>query len=629
MKILKPQLILALLLTLILSVQGVFGISISGSCGSSEWESGTDLNVDAPTSGTVDGIISLAEGITYPEISGTGSFDPTYTITDTTSGKKAEVYANVIGDAQTTWKWKVMLDSENKGMYVTAAPTGDGQTTITDDTSSYVYAYQSLTVSKANEISAYAAAWPASSSSTYDSNRMAKVSLIVSGVGNAYVTGLLQEARAIDTCGTASQSGVAGGDSIVSTAFSSKSPSNSYSLERKATGASALSFNDIATADTSIAGDLGYVAQMTTTPSGSVTVTDTRKKLDASGNAVEQKVTLGPTGFSTGSIISKNTGTIINDMVNSACTGSGATIKVASGKYNENIKIDKSLTLTGESSTSKPVIDGTGLTSGSLITVGNSNQAISVTLSNLELTGGTANFGAAIYNRATGTTLSTGESVPGLTLTDSYIHDNYAASGAGAGLLNEGSAYVKSTIFNKNVITSKGSQGGAILTAGDLTVKDCTITNNRAAYGSGIEICTGSNKKVEIIGGTISNNGYAAGTLCTTGGGIDVVQGAVATITGVTIQGNQATVGAGINNYGTITLNGDTISGNIATRGGGGIYNYYGSTVIAGASATTISGNTAPANAGGGVLNRGTIIGKANLICTSNTGGNWIGNAGT
>jgi hypothetical protein len=607
MRILKPQLILALLLTLILSVQGAFGISVSGSCGDSGWESSTNLDFDAPTNGGVDGVITLADGITYPTVSGSGDFDPTWTVSDPT-GRKATVYANVIGS--TTFSWEGYLDYNDNGGDWTINPAGE--TIAASSDSSYLEAYQHLVTSGATSVYAYAEASPAGTTP----DRYARVSLKIDGNGNANVR---QTATALDTLAIAMQRGTAGGNTVVTTAEASQDASNYYSLTRTATGISTLGFYDTAVADTTDSID-GYKAEIITSKlSGTVSIEDHRIT-----NGAEQKVAL-TNSVKTGTMASKNTGSIINDMVNSACTGSGATITIASGKYNENIKIDKSLTLAGESSTSKPVIDGTGLTSGSLITIGNSKQDISVMLSNLELTKGTAGRGAAVSNYATGTTSGAGVPIPGLTLTDSYIHDNYAASGAGAGLYNKGSAYVSNTVFDKNVISSKGSQGGAIFTYSGLTVKDCTITNNFAAYGSGIYVATSA----EIIGGTISNNGYSSSASCTNGGGISIMQGATATVSGTTVKDNRATVGAGINNYGTLKLNGATISGNIASSGAGGIYNYYGATIIANTATTTITGNTAPPNLGGGVLNRGAATGKDYLTSTSNIGGNWIGNACT
>ena len=118
-------------------------------------------------------------------------------------------------------------------------------------------------------------------------------------------------------------------------------------------------------------------------------------------------------------------------------------------------------------------------------------------------------------------------------------------------------------VTSTHLIGNTGARAGAIANYGTLTLKNSTLSGNRAIYG-----------------GAIYNNG---GNL---------------TLANSTIQGNIADgAGGGIyNNGGNLTLVNSTISGNRAVYFGGGILNGFGSVTLANA---TISGNAA--NAGGGI----------------------------
>ena len=118
-----------------------------------------------------------------------------------------------------------------------------------------------------------------------------------------------------------------------------------------------------------------------------------------------------------------------------------------------------------------------------------------------------------------------------------------------------------------------GNAGGLSNEGGTVTLYHVTITG-----------CTGDDKGGGIcnLGGTLTMNGGAiTNNTCidkddlTGGAGIFNAEGATATLTGVTISGNQETKegGAGICNYGEITIDGCTITGNKAITKGGGIWN--------------------------------------------------------
>jgi hypothetical protein len=196
------------------------------------------------------------------------------------------------------------------------------------------------------------------------------------------------------------------------------------------------------------------------------------------------------------------------------------------------------------------------------------------------------------------------------------------------------------TITHADGLTGRG----IFIYNGNLTINNCTISNNSADWGSGIGIC--NNSIVTITGSTISGNSAGSGggiynytnsTLTIigstisgnfaddSGGGIANCDNSTVTITGSTISGNSTYIhgGGGIFNYAysTLTIIGSTISGNSAGDDGGGISNCDNSTVTI--TGSTISGNSATVNGGGIYIgpNSGTLsIGgdsadKKNTIC--------------
>ena len=118
-----------------------------------------------------------------------------------------------------------------------------------------------------------------------------------------------------------------------------------------------------------------------------------------------------------------------------------------------------------------------------------------------------------------------------------------------------------------------GNAGGLVNEKGTANLTDVNITG-----------CTGDDKGGAICnfgtltmkGGAITDNTSFDKDDPTGGGGMFNAEGATATLTGVTITGNQAKSkgGGGICNYGTLTLDGCTITGNTCGKNGGGIYNY-------------------------------------------------------
>ncbi len=107
------------------------------------------------------------------------------------------------------------------------------------------------------------------------------------------------------------------------------------------------------------------------------------------------------------------------------------------------------------------------------------------------------------------------------------------------------------------------ANGGGISNAGMLTVSNCTVSGNGAAFP-------------DEAGGI-----FNSGTL---------------TLNNSTVSGNAARWAGGISNSGTLTLNNSTVSSNSF----GGIFNY-------GSGTLTVSSSTISENDGQGIFNRGTL----------------------
>jgi hypothetical protein len=284
----------------------------------------------------------------------------------------------------------------------------------------------------------------------------------------------------------------------------------------------------------------------------------------------------------------------------------GDTITIAPGIFNENLVIDRSLTLIGAaSSESGTVVDGNGL--GSVIRIA---PDLNVFLSNM------------LIRNGMGTLDQSG----------SYV--------LGGGIFNEGSLTVDHCTITDNGYTRGNwasgpmTHGGGIYSSGDLTGISSTISGNEANAGAGIYLdnkgISPSGLKAEITdskisaniaangGGGIYNNGAhliltgseitgnGAHYYGTGGGGIANMNIGVVEMVSGTVSGNSAFDGSGVKNYGTFTMKGGSISQNKAysapagiwaTSSGGGVDNS-GTFNLEGGS---ISGNYA--HSGGGVFN--------------------------
>ena len=239
------------------------------------------------------------------------------------------------------------------------------------------------------------------------------------------------------------------------------------------------------------------------------------------------------------------------------------------------------LTIKGLSAVSKAVLNAKQNTGngGRVLT----SKDTSLTLENLKITGGKVNDCGGIYIISGNLTLKNcvvtknessncgggihfdGEN---LIVEGSEISENKGDSG-GICVAN-GSA--KTKIKDSNIIkNSARSGGGGLDLAGESTIEDCNITDNKAESstgGGGGLILASNNKSCIIKKSVISNN-----TAGESGGGIYINGGTLSLERGAAINSNKAKNGGGIYiNAGEAGLSDCTISSNEAFEDGGAIY---------------------------------------------------------
>lgn len=161
--------------------------------------------------------------------------------------------------------------------------------------------------------------------------------------------------------------------------------------------------------------------------------------------------------------------------------------------------------------------------------------------------------------------------------------------------------------------------GGAIVNWGNLTISNCTLSNNSSFVAGGI-LNEGS---LTIINSTLSGN---RATSLQNGVGGAILNSGTTSIANSTLSGNTATrSGGGISNYMTLIVTNSTISGNSATAEesyGGGLANWDGEFTIAN---STLSGNSAGVY-GGAIFNIGYSQELSNsIVANSPSGGNCAG----
>jgi predicted outer membrane repeat protein len=158
--------------------------------------------------------------------------------------------------------------------------------------------------------------------------------------------------------------------------------------------------------------------------------------------------------------------------------------------------------------------------------------------------------------------------------------------------------------------------GAGIYNNGTLTVTGSTLNGNNAGYGDGGAIFNASTGVLKITTSILSGN--TAGNGNGGGGAIFNSRYGIVTITDTTISGNGTDNGSGgsIYNSGQMTITGSTLTGNYATPGyakAGGILNLSDLTIIN----STLSGNTTGGK-GGGIANF-SIMKLINSTLSGNT----------
>ncbi|WP_411846896.1 choice-of-anchor Q domain-containing protein [Roseibacillus persicicus] len=209
-----------------------------------------------------------------------------------------------------------------------------------------------------------------------------------------------------------------------------------------------------------------------------------------------------------------------------------------------------------------------------------------------------------------------------MTISDTTISSNSAsgpdAHDGGGGLFNNGGTLtVTSTTLSNNLADGSAGSGGAILTTdGAVTLSGVIISSNTAnRAGGGIEAIDGELSLDGVtLGGASAADGNIAGPSGSAapgnGGGIHISGSTKTTITGGTVQFNQAALeGGGLWNQansvmtltaGTLVAN-NTASGDAADDGGGGIFNNGGEVEInAVGGVVEISRNIASGTSGSG-----------------------------
>ena len=254
----------------------------------------------------------------------------------------------------------------------------------------------------------------------------------------------------------------------------------------------------------------------------------------------------------------------------------------------------------------------------------------SVTLSNTTVSGNTAGWGGGLFNKY-GT----------MTLSNTTVSGNNATN-RGGGLYNYGRYYdgivnsATATLSNCTVSGNSAAVGGGLENDySTLALTDCTVSGNSAgrggvSFGGGLFNQSGTSTLTDT---TVSGN-FCAGE----GGGVQnlhgLLKGATLLMSDVTISGNSAQYGGGLDNYGSAALTNCTVSGNSANVRGGGVFNIDKGVGIFGYGTITLTNTiVAGQTAGGDVFGTPESSSEHNLIgdpasaggLTQGTNGNIVG----
>ena len=197
-------------------------------------------------------------------------------------------------------------------------------------------------------------------------------------------------------------------------------------------------------------------------------------------------------------------------------------------------------------------------TNGSVITV--EGGTLTVNDSSAEhtgcITGGVSNsFGGGIY------CVKKDKLPAALTLNGITLKANKAASGGGLYADSGCIVTAENCIFEGN----SAEKGGAVTGIGTVTLTNCTVKDNKAAYYGG-GVYAASKKAVTIQGHSVFS-GNSSGT-----DGGAVLNAGTLLLKKSSLSDNHAKYGGGIYHTGTLTVTDTQITANNCTENGGGLY---------------------------------------------------------
>ncbi|MBZ4192950.1 MAG: hypothetical protein LAE24_01395 [Candidatus Contendobacter sp.] len=204
------------------------------------------------------------------------------------------------------------------------------------------------------------------------------------------------------------------------------------------------------------------------------------------------------------------------------------------------------------------------------------------------------------------------------------ISKNLTINGPGATQLTiSGSSQAIFSIGSGVTVTLNGltfdggfnTYSGVIKNAGNLTIKDCTLSNNGSGVAGG---AIANDGPLTISKSTFSNNTAPYGGCIYNG----KITAAPVKITDSILSNNLAHTDGGCiyNKAGWLTITNSTLSGNQADKNGAGIYNVAGG--VTDIRNSVLFDNTAWAGGGGGIYNLGTlVIGNSTLSGNAATNG--------
>lgn len=300
------------------------------------------------------------------------------------------------------------------------------------------------------------------------------------------------------------------------------------------------------------------------------------------------------------------------DTAKDACpAGSGAdTISLPAGNYlltiagrNENAALTGDLDLTADLTITGAGQATTIIDAGTLDRVFHIGVGSTIEISGVTIGGGrvTANFGGGVF-------VNNGST---LTLTDSQVIGNSAASGGGGIYVSDSSLTLTNSRVSSNSTTSDG--GGIYIDVSTVILTNSRVDLNKATSGGGILASSGI---LTLTGSQIDGN------IATYAGGGIYASTATLILDGSQVEANDAGYAGGGINAGTsnLTLTNSRVEGNSVDVTGGGIYLTLGTATITN---SLVSTNTS-GSAGGGISSGGALT----MVNSTVSGNSAVGNGG-